>query len=462
MATTPLPISDLITVSISAAASPVAPRQFNQGLIIGSSVVIPSYGNNSRLRQYASVAAMLTDGFLTTSPEYLAASLYFAQNPSPLLVWIGRQDLTSIQTATPASGFAGTDYAVDDVIGVVQGGGSNGFLQVTSIGGGGAVTGLATIPGKQGTGYSVATDLATTGGSGTGLEVDITAIGDTLLQAVEACALVNQNWYGFMCIGAADSDHEALALYSTDNWLNSFYFLSSSDAGIPANTTGNLASTLKSLKDYCVGMYNTTQGGLYLDNVYAAAALLGVYCGLNTGLAGSYFTLAHKSLVGIEPEPLTQTQYSAILSNNFNVCADFGAFDGLVEPGITSSGLYFDQLLFRATLVNLIQTNIMDLLISVPVVPQTDAGEHQLIAQVENACSTMAGVGYIAPGTYTGAPLLSLVTGQALPLGYIVQAPSYATLSPSAIAARQAAPIYATILEAGGVNTVTVQLNVQS
>lgn len=461
MSTTPLPLSDIITVNVSAAVSPVAPRQFNQGLIVGSSTVIPSYGNNSRLRQYASVSAMLTDGFLTSSPEYLAASLYFAQNPAPLRVWIGRQDLTAIQTLNPHSGSAGTGYVVNDIITVVQAGASYGEATVTSIGAGGAVTGLSPIVGHQGTGYSVANGLTTTGGTGTGLEVDITAIGESLLQAVTACALENQDWYGFMCIGAVDSDHEALALYSTDNWQNSFYFLSSSDAGIPAGTAGNLALTLQAAKYYCVGMYNTTQGGLYPNNIYAAAALLGVYCGLDTGLAGSYFILAHKTLAGVQPEPLTQTQYSNIIAANFNVCANFGSFDGLVETGITSSGLFFDQLLFRATLINLIQTNLMDLLVSTPAVPQTDAGEHQLISQVEDACATLASVGYIGPGTYTGAPLLSLVTGQSLPLGYIVQAPSYATQSSANRAARQAMPIYATILEAGGVNSVTVQLNIQ-
>ena len=46
--------------------------------------------------------------------------------------------------------------------------------------------GLKTV-GQQGTGYSVATGLSTTGGSGTGLQVDITAIGESALQAAMAC-----------------------------------------------------------------------------------------------------------------------------------------------------------------------------------------------------------------------------------------------------------------------------------
>ena len=76
---------------------------------------------------------------------------------------------------------AGTGYTVGDMVGVTQGGASGGFCVVTSISGGGGtgpVTGIAAIPYSSGTGYAVATNLATTGGPGTGLHVNITSIGN--------------------------------------------------------------------------------------------------------------------------------------------------------------------------------------------------------------------------------------------------------------------------------------------
>jgi hypothetical protein len=240
-----LPISDIIVVNVSVASGAIAPRPFNQGLIVGSSAVIPSYGANARIRQYPSLAAMLADGFTSSEPEYLAAQLYFSQSPAPQEVWIGRQDLTAIQTAIPHTGNAGTGYVVGDVVGVTQSGGSHGFLTVLTVGGSGNVTSLGTTVGSQGTGYATATALATTGGTGTGLEVDITAIGETCLQAVEACYVVNNSWYPFMCCGAVDADHLALAAFSTANWQTVLYFGSSTDAAIPAGTTGNLALQMK-------------------------------------------------------------------------------------------------------------------------------------------------------------------------------------------------------------------------
>jgi len=464
MGSTPssLPLSDIVVVDVSVANGSVAPRPFNQGLIVGSSTVIPSYGANARIRQYASLAEMVTDGFTTNDPEYIAAGLYFSQAAVPQFVWIGRQDLTAIQTAIPHSGAAGTGYAIGDTVTPTQAGGSNAKLVVLTVNAGAVLT-LGTTIGNQGTGYSVAASLpTTTSGAGTGLEVDITAVGETLLQAVEACSLVNQQWYPVMCCGAVDADHLALAAWSTANWMTSMYFGSTADSSIPAGTAGNLAIEMQTAKYRAYLSYNTTQtGDEFPNNIYAAAAIIGVVCGLNTGLAGSAFTLNLKSLVGIAPEPLTQTQYAAITAANCNTCASFGPYDGYIVSGILSSGEFFDQILDRAMLVNLIQTNLMNLLVSVPKIPQTDPGEHQLIAQVENACAQEALIGYIGPGVWEGETVLNLTTGQALPQGYFVQAQSFTQQSSGDRAARKAMPIYAAILEAGAVHSVTVNVNVQ-
>lgn len=470
MSTRPLalPVSDIIAVSVVAASGAVAARQFNQGLIVGSSPVIPSYGANPRLRQYPSLAAMLTDGFTANEGEYLAASLYFAQSPAPQFVWIGRQDLTAILTAIPHAGNAGTGYAVGDIVTPTQAGGSNAKLVVLTIGANGAVTSLGTTPGNQGTGYAVAASLpSTTNGAGVNLQVDITAVGETLLQAVQACSLSNQNWYGFTCVGAVDADHLALAAYSNSNYLTAMYFGTSGDAAILNNSANNLALQMQAAKYKAFLLYSTTQSGTFPNNAYAAAAALGVFCGMDTGLPGSAFTLNLKALSGVAAEPLTQTQFAAITGSNCNVCATFGPYNGYLSPGILSSGDFADQILFRATLVNLIQTNLMNLLVASPKVPQTDAGEHQLISGVDQACSQMVSVGYLAPGTWRGAPINDLrgnaliSTGEAFPRGFKTVAAPFNQQSSGDRAARKAMPISCAILEAGAVHSVQIQVSTQ-
>src|SRR5271170_7210278 len=92
----PLSLSDIVDITVTIAPAAASANSFNQGLFIGPSVVIPSYGANSRLRQYTSTTAILSDGFITSDPEYIAAQIYFLQTPAPQFIWIGRQDLTAI------------------------------------------------------------------------------------------------------------------------------------------------------------------------------------------------------------------------------------------------------------------------------------------------------------------------------------------------------------------------------
>lgn len=459
----PLPISDVIEVNVAVTGGFVAPLPFNQGLIVGPSAVIPSYGANARIRQYASTAAMLLDGFSDDDPEFIAAELYFSQSPAPQFVWIGRQDLTAIKTIIPHSGNAGTGYAVGDTITPTQMGGSSALIKVLAVTAG-AVTSLGTTVGNQGTGYADATALATTtSGSGTGLEVDITAVGESYLQAVEAISLLGEPWYQFMCCNATDADNLALALLSSANWQTMLYFGSSNDAAIPAGTTGNIFLQMQALNDRALMIYATSQAGAeFPNNLYAAAAVMGLACGLNTGAPGSAFTLNFKTVSGIAPEPLTQAQYMAILGAGGNAVVTIGGFSGIFSNGQLESGEFFDQILDRAMLVNLIQVNLMNLLTSVPKIPQTDAGEQQLIAQVDDACAAIAAIGYIAPGTWEGPNILTgLKTGQAMPSGFVNQAPPFNSQSSGDRAARKAMPIYCAILEAGAVDSVVVNVNVE-
>src|ERR1035438_92218 len=97
----PLPTSDFVQVSVSVAQRAIAAAGFNQGLMIGSSPIIPTYGPGARVRQYTSLNEMLADGFTDSAPEYIAAELYLSQDSTPTSFWIGRQDLTAIQTVVP-------------------------------------------------------------------------------------------------------------------------------------------------------------------------------------------------------------------------------------------------------------------------------------------------------------------------------------------------------------------------
>jgi hypothetical protein len=375
--TPPLSLGNLISISVTVAAAAATSNPFNQGLFIGPSTVIPT---NARLRQYTSTSAMLSDGFTTTDPEYLAAEIYFSQATAAQYIWIGRQDLTA---------------------------------------------------------------------------------SETLLQAAQACRDASATWYGLAVYNPTDADNLALAEWADPLWQTTRYYAWSGSTAIPAGTAGNIALQLQTLKLRVVGIYATTQSGLYPNNIYAAAGIMGVEMGLNTGLASSFFTLAHKSITGIAAESLTQTQYSHIIAAGFNVYGFFGGAYEVVETGFLSNGSPSFLWLNLAMLVANLQTNIMNILASSPAVPQTNAGEQLLIGGANKACAIAASIGFLASGTWTSTAVLNLANGDAVPNGYLNQAQAYSAQLSGDRAAGKAMPIYCCITTAGAVQSLVIGVYTQ-
>jgi uncharacterized protein DUF3383 len=463
-----LPISNIVDVVVSITPTAPALPQFNQGLITGTSTVIPSVGGvNNRIRQYSTLAQMIADGFTTSSPEYIAAQIYFNQNfngDPAQYVWVGVQDLTALISI--AIHTAGTGYSVGSTFSIA-GGSTLATGTVTAESGG--IPSAITINGySSGTGYTTATNVATTEltGGGSGLTVNTTA-GETCLIALEQCRLANLQWYAAMCCGSVTADHEAIAAWVQSATPSSFYFFSTPDAAVPAGTAGNVFAALKADSySRVLGCYNTTQGGTAANNIYAGAALLGIAMGLNTGLANSYFTLAFKTMVGITPEPLTQTQVTTILNNNGNIFVTIGNAYQIIQNGIMPNGNQFGITLGLDMLTSDIQYSEMDVLVDTDNVPQTDPGEVMLIQPVNAAAGRAQTRGFLAGGTWQGATISpggpnSLFAGTTLPDGYLALTAPYSTQAPSAKAAGQAMPIYLAVITSGTVLSLIVQVNVQ-
>jgi hypothetical protein len=478
MATNPLPLSIIADVTVVTSSPQVAAPLFNTGLIIGPSAVIPSYGVNPVIRKYLQgnwAAAMINDGFTTSQPEYIAAGMYFGQAPPPQAAYIGRQDLTAIFSAVAHSGNAGTNYAVGDIIGVIQAGASNGLLQVISVGGSGNVTGLATLIGEQGTGYAVATALTTSGGSGSGLEVDITAIGQSALQAAQVCRLKSPGWYPFMVTDAGPSDHIALSTWALSQ-VGTVYFGTDGEVNVLNGAANNTFIQIYNLSCKRTWMqYATTQGGLVPNQIYFVAAVMGQAMASNTQLANSAFTEKFSGgvpLLGVVTEPLTAQQILNIegavpgFGPNGNTFLNYAnAFNVLEQGTMMAAGVFFDQILNLDTLASNIQYAIMNTLTSLPKVPQTNAGQQLLIQAVESACAQAQLIGFIAPsGIWQGQTInvgnTTIAPGTSIP-GYVVLSPPYSTLTQAQIAARQAPPIYVALIEAGAVHFVVIEVLVQ-
>jgi hypothetical protein len=114
-----LPISRLIKVGISLSAQAAQAQNLSSLLILGSSTVIDAV---TRMRSYSSLAQVATD-FGTAAPEYLAAVLWFEQNPQPtgrLLIgsWINAASTAQLYGAP----LSAAQQAISNFSGVANGG----------------------------------------------------------------------------------------------------------------------------------------------------------------------------------------------------------------------------------------------------------------------------------------------------------------------------------------------------
>lgn len=435
------PVVDVV-VQVSPLSAPR--RAFDTSLIIGPSTVIAP----ERLRLYEGTDAMLEDGFARTSPEYLAAQLYFSQSPRPRKIMVGRLMAKSILTMALAD--AGTGYKIGDVLAITGGGGSGGSVKVTGTDSKtGAVTTIAFLTG--GTGYATAATAATTGGAGTGCTINIQTVGtESFVSAVAACRAANMEWYAVSCLDATKADILAVAAYIETALPTSTQFYTTRDADVPDNVAGNIFATLKGLQySRSMGLYSTS-------SPYAAVSIMGYAMRANTGLANSAYTLKFKKMPGVATEGLSPTQVGNIEGNNGNLYVNRGHYYDMYEQGVMANGQFFDEIINLDMLSNNIQLNVMDMLYKLPKVAQTESGITQLIAACNSACEKSVRQGFLAPGKWTGQQVLALSPGDTLPLGYLVQSEAIKDQDQADREARKSPPIYVSIKEAGAVHSVTI------
>lgn len=479
MSTQPLPLSILCDVSVSVNPAGVSVPAFNQGLIIGNSGRIPSYGANSRcvLVPTSTLDTSLTTlGYQPTDPEYIEAGLYADQTPQAQYIWMGCQDPSALQTIMVDSGHGGTNWSNGDIFLVLQSNASYGYGKVLTSSGGNALT-VEMISGMQGTGYSVANGLLTTAqlpSTGTGLEVNITAVGETPLQAVTACRVTQPAWYTVCTTTATDSDNVAIAAYLQNAQPAAQIIYSTQSLSALQGTTGNVFSLIKAANySRAHGCYSTIQGGLAPNNAYIAGAIAGVAMGRNTGLANSNFSLAAETLIGVTPEPLTQTQINVFagtpglgFGNNGNAYGNYANSYDFYYQGVNGNGMNFMTVLGLDMLAADAQISILNVVGSLPSIPQTDPGQALILNVVRGACSRSANRGFIAGGVWNGVaiPLLpagGLVPGASLANGFWVGSSSFSTQSSGDKELFKSMPVYIAVILAGTQQSFTIAVNVQ-
>jgi hypothetical protein len=361
-------ISQTINVTIDIKSKTIIGEDFGLLLILGTHKVF-----NDRYRKYASLSAMVSDGFSTISKEYIAASKVFGQYVSPPYIYVGRRDTDTV-TLSVDNAIVDTSYFIkinNSTFTVNSGSPSMTAIEIATAlvaeitAGTEPVTATDNLDGT----YTIAADVV-------GVPYTISfdknqsyaAIepSDTIVNDVIAINQLNSEWYVII-----ETLHDADEIIALSAWCETAFKLFgtvSSDTDIidenVATDTTSIAAKLNQLgykHSFVMFSANTAQ--------FSDAAIFGEE--LPKAPGSSKFEL--KNLVGIVSDNLTVNQHTNAMDKNvttYEPCAGSNYTYG----GKTASGIFIDIIRDADYLMQQMQLQLFNYLVSMDKVPYTAAG----------------------------------------------------------------------------------------
>lgn len=201
------------------------------------------------------------------------------------------------------------------------------------------------------------------------------------------------------------------------------------------------------------GVIYHNNGQVYPDMSYLALAL-----SVDYSLENSTLTMKFKTLDGIEPSPLSETEVTALNSRNINSYVYVGNTSRTVREGTQSLDTWFtDSLVNLDNFKEELQVEVYNVFLRNKKVPYTNSGQNMLVSAAAKVCNI-----YRRNGTFADRDIESTAneTGfETLPATNIIPAPiTGATASDRA--ARLAPPIAIIAYEAGAFHKVNIAVSV--
>ena len=403
---------------------------------------------NEVSRTYNDVDSMLSDGFSSTSKEYIAASGYFGQEVSPETIVIGRQATSDLQTITfSAADVAGVVYTLTTQVGTDP----EETFTYTSLATETAATvagGMAALVNASGT-LALTMDDSAADGTAT-LTPDVALTPYTLIltdnisvdlvstqSLTDALNLINNDaaWYGVAAYTHDDADITEVALWANAN--KKLHGYSTDDVNTLQTTTTDIVAQMQSLSyDRTFGSFGIEAGSDQDDaSEYPEAAWMGSRFPTAPGSS----TWMFKTLSGITVDKLSVTESKNIRDKNGNTYETIGGVN-ITREGQVASGEYIDIIRGVDWLEARMEERIYGRLVNLDKIPYTNAG----IAIIENEIRAQLQEG-IAAGVLDGER------------GYTVTVPRVSEISANDRANRVLPDIKFQAYLAGAIHKVTIQ-----
>lgn len=265
---------------------------------------------------------------------------------------------------------------------------------------------------------------------------------ETPAECAAALAAASTIWYGLtFAAETAITTQEYLDVCAFIEPLSvtRMFGVTSQDTGcLSSLVTNDIGSLMKA------SAYNQSFCHYSSSTPYAAASMFGRMFSVDFSAQNTTIELMYKQMPGVVAENLSDDQANALQAKYINVFASYDNDTSIIQYGTLASGNFIDETWGLDWFQNAVQTAVYNLFYTAQTkIPQTDAGQNQ----ISNACAAVCGNqpggavynGLAGPGTWNSSTVFgSLTTGQFLPLGYYIYAPSVDLQSEADRAARKA------------------------
>lgn len=281
---------------------------------------------------------------------------------------------------------------------------------------------------------------------------------ETLLDGVNAC-LGFTSWYGLGVTYDADRKDDDLlpvcAAIESSSLSRILAVTTKNTDALLTTVNTDIASKVKAAK------YSRTFVQYSSTSNYGAISAFGRAFTVDFNGFGTTITLKFKQEPGITYESLTPAQAAALDAKNCNVYVYYANDTAILQQGVMGNGDFFDERHGLDWLQNYVQTNLFNLLYtSGTKVPQTDAGNTRIMANVEASMDQAVDNGLITPGVWNGGQIGQLSPGDTLTKGYYVYMAAISSQAQADREARKSVPVQVACKLAGAIHYASVQINV--
>ena len=386
-------LDDLVSINITATTTtPTAPG-------FGTPLVAAYHAKNAdRVREYASLAGLVADGFAVTDNAYLALQSVFSQNPRPKTCKLGRRALPFTQKIELTC----LDATQGSVYTLTVGGTLITYTVLAAATTSTVATALAlllaALPGVASSAAVAAVITTTLTVPGVLLNYQTVSpylklrnitLDPGIATDLAAIFAADANWYGLALDSNSKAEVVAAAAWVEANNKLFVYDCADWECTDVAVTTDVMSTLKASSYVRTVGLYCSVS---LLS--FAGAAWLGNRLSVNPGSD----TWMFKTLAGVpadSPLNTSTTRVNQIKAKNGNAYVTIAGIN-MTQYGVSASGQYVDTTRFIDWLKSTMQIAIFTMLANSPKIPYTDSGADQIRSAIDGVLTAGVRVGGLA------------------------------------------------------------------